>query len=216
MSTTTILPTPPATETKEHLGLLVEFETPDALCAAAVRMRDAGYTAWDCHTPYPVHGLDDAMGIKPTILPWISFGGGITGCTLGLILTSYTNGWALPFSLLQSDSVLVRDVIAPFLPSGYPYVVSGKPIGIYSVTAFIPVMFELTILLSAIGAFLSVWALSRLPRFHHPVFTSNRFRRASSDRFFISVEASDPRYERVATRLLCESLGGSHLEELEG
>jgi hypothetical protein len=156
------------------------------------------------------------MGIKPTVLPWISFGGGITGCLAGLILTSYTNGVVLPFSLLQSESVLLRDVISPFLPSGYDYVVSGKPIGVYSVTAFIPVMFELTVLLAAIGTFLSVFALSGLPRYFHPVFTSNRFRRASSDRFYLSVEGDDPLYERVKTRLLLESLGGSHIDELEG
>lgn len=216
MSSTTILSTPPVTEVKEHLGLLVEFESADQLCLAAAKVRDAGYTAWDCHTPYPVHGLDDAMGIKPTILPWISFGGGITGCTLGLVLTSYTNGWALPFSLMQSDNVIIRDLLSPFLPSGYPYVVSGKPIGIYSVTAFIPVMFELTILLAAIGAFLAVWGLSRMPRYHHPVFTSNRFRRASSDRYFISIEAADPQYDKVGTRLMLEGLGGTHIEELEG
>lgn len=203
-----------ATAGKEHLGLLLELETPGALLSAAARMREAGFVKWDCHTPYPVHGLDDAMGIKPTVLPWISFGGGLTGCLLGLALTCYANGVELPFSLLQSDHAFLSEIVAPFLPSGYPYVISGKPT--FSIPAYVPVMFELTVLLAALGTFFSVWGLSQLPRLHHPVFTSLRFRRASSDRFFISVEATDPRYDRVGTRVLLESLGGAHIEELEG
>lgn len=206
-------PATPAVAAPVHAGLLVEFETPEALLTAAARVRDAGYTKWDCHTPFPVHGLDDAMGVKPTVLPWISFGGGLTGFLLACFLTCYTNGVELPFSLMQSDSVFLRDIVSPFLPSGYPYVVSGKPV--FSIPAYVPVMFELTVLLSAIGAFLGTIALSKLPRYHHPVHGNLRFRRASSDRFFISIEATDPQYERISARLLAESLGG-HLEELEG
>lgn len=206
-------PTTPSVVAPVHAGLLIEFETTDALLAAATRVRDAGYSRWDCHTPFPVHGLDDAMGIKYTVLPWISFGGGLTGFLLACFLTCYTNGVELPFSLMQSDSVFLRDIVSPFLPSGYPYVVSGKPV--FSIPAYVPVMFELTVLLSALGAFFGTIVLSKLPRFNHPVHKSLRFRRASSDRFFISIEANDPQYERISARLLAESLGG-HLEELEG
>ncbi|MEZ6189324.1 MAG: DUF3341 domain-containing protein, partial [Planctomycetota bacterium] len=208
-------PTPtPEPEPGEHAGLLVEFETAHQLMVAAAKVRDAGFSDWDCHTPYPVHGLDKAMGIKPTILPWIAFLGGLTGCTVGFVLQTYTNGPELPFSLLQSDNLLISEVLAPFLPSGYPFITSGKPI--VSTPANIPVMFELTILLSAFGAFFGMLGLNRLPRFHHPVFSSERFRRATSDRFFISIEATDPIYHRARAKAFCESLGGSAVDELEG
>lgn len=196
----------------KHAGLLLEFETPAALMKAAEQVRDAGFSKWDCHTPYPVHGLDRCMGIQPTILPWIVLGGGLTGCTVGLILQAYTNGIELPVSLMQAENGVIRELLAPFLPSGYPYVVSGKPI--FSIPANIPVMFELTILLSAFAAFFGMWGLNMLPRFHHPVFTSARFKRATNDRFFISIEAEDPRYDRQRTRALADGLGAAHVEEL--
>ena len=114
---------------------------------------------------------------------------------------------SLPFSLKES-------LIDPFLPRGYAYVTSGKPI--FSVPANIPVAFELTILFSALSAFFSVWGLSKLPRFYHPVFNSQRFRRATQDRFFISIEAEDERFELERTLALAESLGGTHVETLIG
>ncbi len=188
------------------LGCLIEFETDRSLMAACQKVRDAGYSDWDAHTPYPVHGLDEAMGIKPTILPWIVLGGGLTGCTIGLILQLYTNGILLPFSL---GDVALLD---PFLPSGYPFVVSGKPV--FSVQANIPVAFELTILLSAFASFFGMWLLNRLPRFYHPVFHSARFRRATQDRFFISIEATDALWDEERTVALARSLGGAHVELL--
>ncbi len=194
-------------------GLLVEFADQDSLLRAAARVRDAGYSKWDCHTPFPVHGLDRAMGIKPTILPWIVFGGGLTGCLSGLLLQLYTNGVLLPFSLYQSSNPLLSEILNPFVPSGYDYIVSGKPV--FSVPANIPVIFELTVLLSAFGAFFGTWGLSRLPTWWHPVFQSSRFKRATDDRFFLSIEAADPHYDRDRTRNLAEGLGGLGVEELE-
>lgn len=196
-----------ATTAPEHLGLLVEFVGPDALIQAAAKVRDAGFTKWDCHTPFPVHGLDKAMGIKPTILPWLVLGGGLTGCAAGMILQLYTNGVVLPFSVYQASSELVSELLSPFLPSGYAFVTSGKPI--YSVPANIPIAFELTILLSAFAAFFGMLILNGLPRLFHPVFASTRFRRASNDRFFISIEAVDPKYDRNRTRAFADSLGGA-------
>ncbi|MGE0710869.1 MAG: DUF3341 domain-containing protein [Planctomycetota bacterium] len=187
------------------LGFLIEFEDEEHLKSACAKVRDAGYSAWDAHTPYPVHGLDEAMGVRPTILPWVVFFGGLTGCLAGLFLQLYTNGIELPFSLQGN-------LLDPFLPSGYPYVTSGKPV--FSVQANIPVVFELTILLSAFGAFFGMWGLNKLPRFHHPVFYSERFKRSSQDRYFISIEAGDPLFDRERTLELAQRLGGSHLEEL--
>ncbi|MBL4850624.1 MAG: DUF3341 domain-containing protein [Planctomycetes bacterium] len=185
--------------------MLVEFEDEESLMAGCAQVRDAGYSKWDAHTPYPVHGLDQAMGIKATILPWIVFCGGLTGVMAGLGLQLYTNGIELPFSLSHT-------LLDPFMPSGYPYVVSGKPV--FSVQANIPVIFELTILLSAFGSFFGMWGLNLLPRFHHMVFLSERFRRATQDRFFISIEAGDPLFDRDRTTRLAAGLGGTHVEEL--
>jgi hypothetical protein len=206
-------PSAPVAAAPEHLGVVVEFATPDALLHAAEKVRDAGYTKWDCHTPFPVHGLDKAMGIKPTILPWIVLGGAITGGLLGLFLQCYTNGDVVPFSFYQSKSGVVSELLAPFFPSGYPYVVSGKPI--YSVPANIPIVFELTVLLGAFSAFFGMLGLNGLPSFFHPVFTSPRFKRASNDRYFVSIEANDPKYDRARTRAFVDGLGGV-VEELEG
>lgn len=203
----------PKVAVSTHWGLLVEFADQDALMRAAEKVRDAGFQKWDCHTPFPVHGLDKAMGVKPTILPWIVLGGGLTGFTAGIILQLYTNGVILPFSVYQSSNPIIADLLSPFVPSGYDYITSGKPI--FSVPANIPVIFELTVLLSAFGAFFGMLGLNRLPQWHHPVFQSARFKRATNDRFFISIEAADPLYERERTKRLAETLGGSAVEELE-
>ncbi len=169
-------------------GYLVEFETVDDLLDAAERVRDAGYTCWDAHSPFPVHGLDGAMGIHKTKLPWVVFGAGASGTAAGLLLQWWTNA------------------------VDYPFVISGKPI--FSLPANIPVAFETTILFAAFGALLGMLAFNGLPQLFHPLFTSAAFRRFSNDRFFISVEASDPRFDRVRTRALLESLGGSKVEEV--
>ena len=181
-------------------GLLAEFETPAAIYAAAKRVNEAGYRWWDCHTPFAVHGLDRAMGIRPTILPWLVFGAGLTGTTLGFILQWFTNAssfdlWAL---------VWVR---------GYEFLVSGKPV--LSGQVYPIVMFELTVLLAAIGCVTVMFGLNKLPMLYHPCFKSERFRRASDDRFFIIIEARDPKFYRNRTEAFLESLGATAVEELE-
>jgi hypothetical protein len=170
-------------------GLLAEFDSVDALISAARRVRDAGYLRWDAHTPFPVHGLDDAMGIRPTKLPWIVLIGGLTGAAGSLLLQWWTNA------------------------VDYPFVTSGKPA--FSLPANIPVMFEMTILLSAFGAFFGMLVMNRLPELYHPLDTSERFRRVTADRFFIWIEAEDPRFDARRTRALLESLDGLHVEAVE-
>jgi len=170
-------------------GYLLEFDSPDGILTAARRVRDAGFTRWDTHTPFPVHGLDRAMGLRATALPWIVMAFGVLGCTTGLLLQWWTNA------------------------HNYPLVISGKPL--WSIPASIPVTFELTVLLSAIGAFLGMLLLNGFPRWHHPVFTSDRFRRATQDRFFLSVESGDPLFDERKTAEFLSGLGGTHLEKLE-
>lgn len=170
-------------------GYLVEFTTTSELMRACEKMRDAGFSRWDAHTPFPVHGLDEAMGVKQTILPWIIFGFGMSGLVSALLLQWWTNA------------------------QNYKLVISGKPF--WSIPANIPVAFELTVLFSAFGAFFGMLAFNRLPRFHHPVFTSQRFRRVTTDRFFVSVDAGDPRFDAQTTPSFLAGLGGSTPERLE-
>lgn len=169
---------------------MAEFDSVDALIVAAQRVRDAGYTRWDAHTPFPVHGLNDAMGLRPTRLPWIVLLAGTTGALTGLALQWFTNTF------------------------DYPYLISGKPL--FSLPANIPVMFELTILFSAVAAFVGMLALNGLPRPYHALFSNRRFRRATADRFFISIEADDPRFDAEATKKFLASLGGAAVEEIHG
>ena len=181
-------------------GLLAEFETPAAIYSAAERVRDAGYRWWDCHTPFPVHGLDRAMGIRPTILPWLVFGAGATGTTIGFILQWFTNATSF-------------DMWAFVWVRGYEFLVSGKPL--LSGPVYPIVMFELTILLAAVGCVIMMFGLNKLPMLYHPCFKSDRFRRASDDRFFIVIEARDPKFYRNKTEEFLDSLGATAVEELE-
>jgi hypothetical protein len=170
-------------------GYLVEFETPGELMAACEKVRDAGYSNWDAHSPFPVHGLNKAMGLGPTILPWLVMGGGVVGCLTGLGIQWWTNGY------------------------NYQFTISGKPF--WSIPSNIPVTFELTVLFAALTAFLSMIVLNGFPRFHHPVFSSERFRRATTDRFFLSVEAEDPSFDAERTASFLKDLGGVGVEALE-
>ncbi|MCA9007967.1 MAG: DUF3341 domain-containing protein, partial [Planctomycetaceae bacterium] len=142
------------------LGLLAEFDDPHALIEASKKVRDAGYSKWDTHTPFPVHGIDEAMGIKWTILPWIVACCGLTGGTIAVGMQYWMNA------------------------VDYPFLISGKPL--FSIPACIPITFELSVLLSAFGAFLGMLGLNQLPKLYNPMFKSQAFRRVTNDRFFIS------------------------------
>lgn len=171
-------------------GLLAEFPDPATLLNAARAIRDARWRAWDSHTPFPVHGLDRAMGIRPTILPWLAMGAGVTGLIVALLMQWWTNA------------------------VDYPLNISGKPL--FSLPANIPVAFELIVLFSALAAFFGVLALNGLPRYNNPLFRKASFQRASSDRFFISLDAQDPAFDPVDSRQLLESLGATLVDEVYG
>ncbi len=170
-------------------GLLAEYETPGELYHACEQVRDAGYGAWDAHTPFPVHGLEKAMGLRPSIVPWIVLVMGFSGAGLGF--------------LLQYWSSAIE----------YPMIISAKPFNSYP--AFVPVTFELGILLGSFGAVFGMFGLNRLPTLYHSLFNSKRFARVTDDRFFISIEARDPKYDPQKTRELLESTGALHVEEVE-
>ena len=186
--------------TQRSWGYAAEFTTPAAITAAAKQVASAGYRWWDCHTPFPVHGLDTAMGIKPTILPIIVFFGGLTGTMLAAFLQVYTNS-------LQVDLWAIVPVV------GYQFEVSGKPL--ISGPAFIPVLFELTVLLSALTAVGAMLLLNGLPRLYHPVLKSPKLARITDDRFFLVIESRDPEFADEKTRTFLESLDPVSVVELE-
>jgi hypothetical protein len=166
--------------------LLAEFDSAGECLHAAEKIRDAGYTQFDAHTPFPVHGMDAAMGLPDSKLGAIVFPIGLTGLTLAFLMMWWMNG------------------------VDYPIVIGGKPP--YSLPSMVPIMFELTVLLSSFGAVLGMLHLNRLPRHHHPVFNSERFAAASNDKFFISIESTDPKFGLDKTKKLLESLKPTHLE----
>ncbi|HVJ81420.1 MAG TPA: quinol:electron acceptor oxidoreductase subunit ActD [Planctomycetia bacterium] len=173
-------------EAMKTSGVLAEYATPEGLIAAAEKVAAAGYRKWDCFTPFPVHGLDDAMKIQATRLPWFVLACGLTGLALALGFQTWANGF------------------------DYPWNISGKPL--ISLPASIPVTFEGTVLFSAIGSFVGVLLFCQLPQLYHPTMRSAKFARATDDRFFLFIEARDRLFEAgKATSLL----SGTHPESLE-
>jgi hypothetical protein len=161
------IPRPPArfiTEAGAEVhGVLAEFETPAQVYSAAEKIRDAGYSRWDVYSPFPIHGIEDAMGMKRTILPLIVAVGAFTGTSLAYLMQWWMSA---------------RD---------YPLVVQGKPP--WSWEPFTPIVFELSVLLAAFTTLGAMLALNGLPRFNHPLFKKDRFLRMSQDRFGIAIEA---------------------------
>ena len=196
-----------STTLKRVHGYLAEFDNVQDLYHAAEHVRDAGYSRWDVHTPFPVHGMDTAMGNPRSILPKLVFCGGITGTTLAFILqtVTQTNFWGQTLGLK-----FVEDIVET-----YPTVVQGKPIDIWTLPAFFPVMFELTILFSAFTTLFGLLALMGLPRWNHPLFTSKRFAKFSDDGFFVCIEARDPKFSQDGTKALLEKAGGKNVELVE-
>lgn len=170
-------------------GVLARYENPAELYHACERVRDEGYQAWDACTPFPVHGLEKAMGVPPSKLPWFVLAIGLAGSAFMLWFQVYAMG----------------DL--------YPYIVGGKPL--FSIPAFVPVWYEITVLSACLTAFFGNWILNGLPRPNHPAFNSKAFERVTDDKFFIMIEASDSKFDRERTKALLQSTGASLVEELE-
>jgi hypothetical protein len=178
-----------ASSAKRPVLLLAEFDSTSKVMHAAEKVRDAGFTRWDVHTPFPVHGMDAAMGLPDSKLGWIVAVMAATGFSSALAMIYYMN---------------VVD---------YPLIIGGKPP--WSLPSVAPVAFELTILFSAFGAVFGMLGLNKIPRHHHPVFYSERFERATDDRFFVSIEVDDPKYDEKKTRALLEAAHATHVELVE-
>lgn len=161
-------------------GLMAEFDSAAALLKAAERARDAGYTKTDAYSPMPIHGMDEAIGFKEHLLPKFVFCAGLTGALFGYGFEYWTQGIAYPLNI-----------------GGRAY---------YSWVSFIPPAYELTILFAALTAFGSMLVLNGLPRHYHPVFNNPNFARASQDRFFLTIEAADPKFHIDETRAFLAQL----------
>jgi mono/diheme cytochrome c family protein len=183
-------------------GMLVEFNSAGALITAAEQVRDAGYRKWDAHSPFPVHGIDEAMGIRMTRLPWLVFLFGVIGCGAGLLLQWWTNATQAG----QFPGV-------PNFVEGYDFIVSGKPA--FSLPANIPVIFETTVLLAALAAVFGMLAMNNLPWHHNALLAVRRFKRVTSDRFFIVIDGADPKFDASGTQAFLSKLGGVGVERIE-
>jgi len=182
----------------EFVGYLAEYDTVDDVVTAARRVRDAGYQAWDVYSPFPIHGIEKAMGMKRTVLPYVTLAGGLLGLVGGLGLV-----WWINASYVEEVPNFVR---------GYQYLISGKPI--FSLPANIPVIFETTVLLASFAAFLGMLAMNRLPMLYNPLFKSDRFRRVTSDGFFILIDAEDPRFDHEQVKQLLRDGAVGELEAI--
>ncbi len=187
-----------ANNTKKPALYLAEYDTPNAIAAAAMKVRDAGYKNWDCHTPYAMHGMDEAMGLKPTRIGIISFIFGMIGVATAVFMIQYTN--AFDFNLLN-------------IGAGYPLIVGGKPPGAFP--SMVPIMFELGILLTGFATLFGLLGLIKLPMYNHPIFESDRFEAATDDKYFISIEAGDQKFDLDRTKALLEATNPTYLELIE-
>ncbi len=170
-------------------GVMAEFESVDQILHAAREVRKAGFTKWDCHTPFPVHGLDDAMEVRPTRLPWVILLMGAIGVGSAQLMQHWMNG------------------------VDYAFNISGKPL--ISWPSSIPVTFEMMVLFAAFTAFFAMWIANDLPRWFHPLLRKPRFARATNDRFFVSIEARDPQFDAQRTADFLRGLHAASVETVE-
>jgi len=172
---------PTVEEEKTLYGLMAEFEEHEQLLEAARCAYAEGYREIDAFTPFPVEELPEALGHDYTIIPLITLLGGMAGGLGGYFMEWYS------------------------MARLYPLNVGGRPLN--SWPNFIPVVFEMTVLVAALYAFTAVLVLNRLPQLHHPVFNVPEFRRASIDRFFLCIETEDPKFDSEKTRKFLQGLG---------
>ena len=170
-------------------GLMAEFDNPGDLLDASQKAYAEGYRKMDAYSPMPIHGLAEAIGFRTRLLPLLVLLGGIVGCVLGF----YFMYWIAAVD--------------------YPLNVGGRPLN--SWPAFIPITFECTVLFAAITAVLGMLGLNGLPQPYYPVFNSPRFALASRNRFFLCIEARDPRFDLAITRKFLEEAHSREVSEVE-
>jgi len=170
-------------------AMLAEYTTPADLMHAAEKVRAEGFRRWDVFSPFPIHGMNQAMGLKNSKVGWFGFIGGCTGYTVGMIMIWWMNA------------------------VDYQLVVGGKPM--FSPFYAFPPSYELTILFTAFGSIFGMLVLNRLPKLYNPLFKSERFKLATHDGYFLAIETTDPKYSEAETRRLLETTGTRHIEIVE-
>lgn len=176
------------TEQNELYGILAEFKNPKALIDVAKTMSSSGYSKFDTFSPFPIHGMDKAMKLKKSKLGWIVFGHALIGFSGAVAMMYYMS---------------VMD---------YPMNISGKPF--FNAPAWVPITFELTVLLSSFGAVFGMFFLNGLPKLHNPLFNVQRFKKATDDGFFACIEAEDDMFEIDKVKKLFKEAGATHIEEV--
>lgn len=170
-------------------GLVAEFDDPDAILSAAQRTYKEGYRQFEAYTPFPIHGLDEAIGFKKNLVAPIVLAGGVTGAVSGF--------------LMQYIAMVLH----------YPYLIGGRPP--MSWPMFIPITFEMGILFAAFSAVIGMFAMNGLPMPYHPVFNAHRFELATRDAYFLCIEAGDDKYDEGETRTFLEGLGAKQVSVVE-
>lgn len=170
-------------------GIVAEFDTPEELMAAARQVRDAGYRKVDAFAPFPVEGLSEAIGFKDKLIPTFMLIGAIVGMTWGMGVQVFGLGWS------------------------YPLNIGGRPI--WSWPNFIPITFEATVLTAAFTGVIMMFALNGLPQLYHPVFNAPNFDRASTDKFFLLIEAKDAKFDLDETKQFMQGLGTERVNEIQ-
>lgn len=170
-------------------GIMAEFSDPAATYHAAEKMRDAGYKAWDVYSPFPIHGIDEAMGLRTSRVPLMCGILGLSGAGLGYLFQWWVS------------------------TRGYATVVQGKPFGAWQ--PLMPIIFEFGVIFTSFTALLGMLAFNRLPMWYHPLMKKERFLKASDDRFIICIESRDPKFDPAGTRKLLENAGGFNVDLVE-
>ena len=181
---------------KQH-GLIAKFDTPADIMHAAEKVRDAGFKKWDVITPFPIHGMDPAMGLKRSVVGRFTIVGGTIGLTTGMLMIWFTGGSELSLHFME----------------GYKLNVGGKPY--FSPQFAFPVSYELTILFSAFASIGGMFILNKLPRHHHPVLKYKDVAQSSDDKFFLYIENEDPQFDDEKTRTFLNDLEPVEVGELE-
>ena len=183
-------------DSQKLVGVLAQFDDPNTLLHACENARDAGFKKMDAYTPFPIHGIEKAIGIPRTILPFIVLAVGLSGCAIGIGMQWYTNG---------------TEQLGP-LWSGYQFRISGKPL--FSLPANIPIAFEIIVLSSAFAAFFGMLILNKLPRLANPLHRIPRFKRVTNDKFFLMIEANDENFDGENLPATLSEWGATDVEQV--
>ena len=174
---------------KDPYGQVALFDTAADIYHAAEKVRDAGYIKWDVYTPFPIHGMDEAMGLKRSKVTFFCLMGGVSGFFLGMLMVWFMNDF------------------------DYPLIVGAKPY--FSPIYPFPIIYEMTILLAAFGTFFGMFLTNFLPQHYHPAMNYRNFNQVTDDKFIIVIESSDNLYDEIKTKSLLEKIGGKDITALE-